>query len=42
MTGRPMTDEIVWDPWDPAEVTWRLAGVTAPWCVAGGLSLIHI
>jgi hypothetical protein len=34
-----MNDEIVWDPWDPAEVAGRLAGVAAPWCVAGGWAL---
>lgn len=25
-----------WDAWHPAEAARRLAGVTAPWCVAGG------
>jgi hypothetical protein len=34
-----MSDEIVWDPWDPAEVARRLAGVTAPWYVAAGWAL---
>lgn len=29
----------VWQPWRPAEVARRLAGVTAPWYVAGGWAL---
>jgi hypothetical protein len=28
-----------WDPWRPQEAARRLAGVTAPWCVAGGWAL---
>ena len=28
-----------WDAWRPDEATSRLAGVTAPWCVAGGWAL---
>lgn len=28
-----------WDAWTPAEITRRLAGVTAPWYVAGGWAL---
>ena len=28
-----------WDAWSPAEVAQRLAGVSAPWCVAAGWAL---
>ena len=28
-----------WDPWRPADVTRRLAGVTVPWYVAGGWAI---
>ena len=28
-----------WAAWSPQEVATRLAGVTAPWCVAGGWAL---
>jgi hypothetical protein len=28
-----------WDPWRPEDVTRRLAGVSAPWCVAAGWAL---
>jgi hypothetical protein len=31
-------DEL-WDPWTPAEVARRLAGVDAPWCVAAGWAI---
>ncbi|CDO27449.1 nucleotidyltransferase domain-containing protein [Mycolicibacterium porcinum] len=40
--GRPIsadeTDQL-WDPWTPAEVARRLAGVDAPWCVAAGWAI---
>ncbi len=29
----------LWDPWTPAEVARRLAGVDAPWCVAAGWAI---
>jgi hypothetical protein len=35
--GIPGTD--AWKPWRPDEVMERLAGVGAPWCVAGGWAL---
>jgi hypothetical protein len=28
-----------WDPWRPADIARLLAGVTAPWCVAGGWAI---
>jgi len=28
-----------WNPWRPDEITKRLAGIEAPWCVAGGWAL---
>lgn len=40
--GRPISaDEAdqLWDPWTPAEVARRLAGVDAPWCVAAGWAI---
>jgi hypothetical protein len=36
--GRPIGDPL-WTPWTPAEVTERLDGVEAPWCVAGGWAI---
>ena len=30
---------VPWEPWTPAEVAQRLAGVEAPWCVAAGWAL---
>ncbi len=29
----------LWRPWTPVQVTQRLAGVTAPWCVVAGWAL---
>lgn len=38
--GAVLTDpELAWQPWQPAEVATLLAGVTAPWYVAGGWAL---
>jgi hypothetical protein len=35
--------DLSWRPWSPAEVARRLAGVTAPWCVAGGWAVdLHL
>lgn len=34
--GDVLDDDPPWDAWHPAEAARRLAGVTAPWCVAGG------
>ena len=28
-----------WDPWRPADVTQRLAGVSVPWHAAGGWAI---
>jgi hypothetical protein len=32
-------DLSLWDAWTPAEVARRLAGVTAPWYIAGGWAI---
>lgn len=40
--GRKVSDTDIndrWNPWTPREVTQRLAGVAAPWCVAAGWAL---
>jgi len=36
--GRDVGDPP-WDAWRPEEITRRLSGVTAPWCVAAGWAL---
>lgn len=36
--GRDVGDPP-WDAWRPEEITRRLSGVTAPWCVAAGRAL---
>jgi hypothetical protein len=37
VTGIP--DHDAWSAWHPLELTNRLAGVSAPWCVVGGWAL---
>ena len=37
--GGVKVPEFPWDPWHPREVTDRLAGVRAPWCVVAGWAL---
>lgn len=37
--GGFVPDLAAWDAWTPETVTARLAGVTAPWCVAGGWAI---
>lgn len=38
-TGGFAPDVTLWDAWRPEEITRRLSGVTAPWCVAAGWSI---
>jgi hypothetical protein len=37
--GTPHDAGPPWRPWTPADLAPRLAGVTAPWCVAAGWAL---
>jgi len=37
--GEKVDEDPPWDAWHPAEVTERLRGVDAPWCVAAGWAL---
>ena len=37
--GEHVGDDAPWQPWSPAEVNGRLAGVEVPWAVAGGWAL---
>jgi hypothetical protein len=37
--GRPIGDDPLWEPWQPAQLAAMLAGVTAPWHVAAGWAL---
>jgi hypothetical protein len=37
--GVPIDDDLVWEPWQPAQLAARLQDVTAPWCVAAGWAL---
>jgi len=39
VTGPIPADVQLWDAWTPAELAQRLAGVRAPWCVAGGWAI---
>ncbi len=37
--GEPVPEDPPWDAWHPAQIVDRLAGVSAPWCVAAGWAL---
>jgi hypothetical protein len=38
--GRPWSEpDAPWQPWSPAEVTARLAGVSVSWCIAAGWAM---
>jgi hypothetical protein len=42
MAGRSIDDDEIarrWQAWTPTDVSQRLAGVTAPWCVTAGWAL---
>ncbi|MBS7546011.1 nucleotidyltransferase domain-containing protein [Ancylobacter oerskovii] len=39
MPPAPGCDENDWSAWSPRQLARRLAGVTAPWCIAGGWAL---